>query len=286
MTVGVTQLDQSTPTVVAAQALGYLQANTVFAQLVARGDWDDKVAQCGDTVKTRLPGALTANDKAGGTAEMFQSPADTGVTVTLDKHKEVSFTIEDIARLDVPNGYIEDAVKGIAEAIDSDIAGLYSGLTQSGDATAGLGEDDFRNARRKLNAAKAPNADRSFVLSASAEYELLGIDKFINRDLDGAFVGRFMGFDCYMSQNVTFSTDWKNIAFHKNAFVLVSRPLPRAPDGSGVAESVLSEGGMSLRVTMSDSADHLGVKTTIDCLYGVKELRDNHGVVVTTAAVD
>ena len=47
----------------------------------------------------------------------------------------------------------------------------------------------------------------------------------------------------------------------------------------------MDEGGIGIRVTMSYNANQLGVQTTIDVLYGVAELRDNHGVVVTTANV-
>lgn len=296
--VGVGELSTAIPTIVAAQALGYLKANTVFAQLIAR-DWDDDIASYGDTVSINFLGALSVNDKATDVAVQLQTPSTTAVSVTLDKHKEVSFLIEDIgkalARPDVLSGYIEDALKVTAEQIDSDIAGLYSGLSQTIDASAGIAEDDFRNARMKLNAAKAPLADRSFVMSEDGEYELLAIDRFVNRDYEGlgsgpeglisAYAGRFMGFNCFMNQNTVFSTTWKNIAFQKNAFVMASRPLPPAPAGAGVLQSVMSEDGMGLRVTISYNPDHLGVQVTVDVLYGVAELRDDHGITVTSAAV-
>ena len=249
MTIGVSQLDDSTPAIVAAQALGYLQANTVFAQLVAR-DWDNEVAQFGGSVTIPFLGALTANPKVGGTAVTLQSPADTAKTVILNKHPEVTFVIEDIgrtiARPDVLAGYIEDGIKVIAEEIDSDIGALYSTFLQTLDATGGLGDDDFRNARMKLNSARAPNSDRSFVLSEDAEYELLGLERFVSADfagvggvssLDSARIGSYMGFNCYMNQNVNYSSNWKNLAFHKNAIVLASRPLSSAPLGAGVVQS-------------------------------------------------
>jgi hypothetical protein len=55
-----------------------------------------------------------------------------------------SFIIEDVARLqarpDYLTGYIEDGIAKLAEKIDGDIAALYSGLSQTIDATAGLSE--------------------------------------------------------------------------------------------------------------------------------------------------
>ena len=51
-------------------------------------------------------------------------------------------------------------------------------LSQTIDATAGLSEGTFREARRLLNAAKAPLENRVAVLHEDAEYEMLGIEKW------------------------------------------------------------------------------------------------------------
>lgn len=291
-----TQVDDSIATIVAAEALGYLQANTVLAQLVAR-DWDTEVATHGQSVKIPFTGALTASDKTANTAVTLQTPADSAVTVTLNKHKEVSFLIEDTARAfarpDYLRQYMEDGMKVIAEQIDGDIAALYSGFSQTIDAITGLGEDDFREARRLLNAAKAPLANRYAVLHEDAEKELLGIERVVNRDyaeslggaaLRGAFSGRFAGFDIFMDQKIaTAAAQCKNLFFQRNAIALVTRPLPRAPEGAGVVQKVMDENGIGLRVTMAYSPTFLGVQVTIDVLYGVAELRDSHGVVVSTS---
>lgn len=292
-----TQLSNSIATVVAAEALGYLKANTVLTRLVAR-DWDDEVAQHGQSISIPFGGTPSVNDKAEGSKVTLQQLADTKATVTLNKHKEVSFLIEDFARTlsrpDWLSRYITDGMAVIAEQMDADIAALYSGLSQSIDATAGLGEDDFREARRLLNAGKAPLADRVAVLHEDAEYEMLGIERVVNRDYaeslgqaaENALVGRFMGFDVFMDQKIaTAGGEAKNLFFQKYAAVLATRPLARAPEGANVAQSVLSEDGIGLRVTMSYSPDYLGVQVTIDVLYGVAELRDNHGVVVRTTEI-
>lgn len=288
------------PTIVAAQALGYLKANTVLARLVAR-NWSQDVATYGKTVKIPRRGSLSVNDKAEGSTVTLQNPSLTSVSVTLDKHKEVSFLVEDTAealsRPAILQGYVEDGMAVIAEQIDSDIAALYSGLSQSIDATAGLTEANFREARRLLNAAKTPLRDRFFVLGEDAEYEFLGIDKAVNTQyrqaLGGAlatsYTGQFMGFAVFMDQMIPTVTgtpsEVKNLAFHRNAFVLVTRPLPAAPAELGVYQRVMAEDGFGLRVTLSYDSDYLGWKCTIDVLYGVAELNDDHGVVVRTTAI-
>lgn len=287
------------PTIVAAEALGYLKANTVLAQLVNR-DWSSEVANYGQTVNIPLRGALSANDKAENTAVTLQTPSLTAVSVTLNKHKEVSFLIEDLAEIfsrpDLLTGYVADAMDVLAEQIDGDIAALYSGLSQAIDATTGLAEDDFRGARRLLNAAKAPLSNRVAVLHEDAEYALLAIEKFVNRDyaelqgapqgLLNAYSGRFMGFDVFMDQQIPVATAvCKNLFFQRNAMALVTRPLPQAPAGMGVQQVTMAEDGVGLRATIGYNKDHLGLQVTIDVLYGVAEIRDNHGVVVSTTEI-
>jgi hypothetical protein len=155
-----------------------------------------------------------------------------------------------------------------------------------------LGEDDFRNARRLLNSAKAPQSQRYAVLHEDADFELLGIEKVVNRDYAETLgsmaadnmVGRFMGFEIFMDQKIAVnSTQCKNLFFHRNAIVMASRPLPPAPANAGVQQTVMSEDGIGIRVTIGYDKDLLGTQFTIDCLYGVAEMRDNHGITVSTA---
>ena len=95
-----------------------------------------------------------------------------------------------------------------------------------------------------------------------------------------------MGFGIYLDQKINVATSQaKNLLFQKNAMVLATRPLPPAPDNAGVVQTVMDEDGMGLRVTMSYNPDHLGVQITVDVLYGVAELRDSHGVVVSTTEI-
>ena len=296
-TISITEAANSIPTIVAAEALGALKANTVLAQIVTR-DWSPTPATKGQTISIPKRGVLTASDKAANTIVTLQAPSDTAVSLTLNKHKEVTYLIEDPAQIfSAPNllfGYMEDGVKVIAEAIDADLAALYSGLSQTLDATAGFDEVFSREARRLLNAAKAPQGDRWAVLSEDGEKEALAMEQMVNRDYQGdagavalrnGYAGRLHGFNYLMDQQiVSVGGERKNLFLQKNALALGTRPLPLAQAG-GVYQTVLSEDGIGLRVTLSYSPDHLGWQCTIDVLYGVAEIRDNHGVVVSTTAV-
>ena len=288
-----TEAATAVATIIAANALGALKSNTVLAQIVNR-DYDEEVAEYGKTVDIQVRGALSAVDKAEGTDVTWQAPSTTKISVALDTHKVVPFAIEDtalmLARPDLAAGYGIDAGIAIAEAIDADLAGLYSGLSQTIDASAGLDEEDFREAQRLLNAAKAPQTDRWAILHEDAYYEANAIDKLIHADYQGddaikavkeGYLGKLSGFNVLMDQNIEVATTCKNIFMQKNALVLVTRPMRQTSSGN-VTQVIMSEGGITVRVTTSYSHAGFAELMSVDCLYGVAEMRDSHGVVVST----
>lgn len=284
------------PTIVAAETLGALRSNMALLGLVNR-DYSNEVAAFGQSVDVGVRGSLSANDKSEGSDVTIQAPTTTKVTVTLNKHKEVTFGEEDITtmlqRPDLMAGYAEDAAIAILEQIEADIAALYSGFSQTIDATAGLGEDDFREAQRLLNSAKAPLAMRSAVLHEDAFYEAQGIERIVNRDYAESlgrvqannYQGNAFGFDIYMDQNVAVAASQaKNLFMHRNAITLATRPMRRT-DLPTVAQTTMAENGIVIRVTRWYNANALAEQMTLDVLYGMAELRDNHAVVVSTTEI-
>lgn len=261
---------------------------------------DDEVATAGQTVDIVNFGAMTTSLKNAGSAYTVQAPSDAKKSVTLNKQRHFSFVIEDTARLfarpDYLAGLIDKGVKQMAADIDADIAALYSGFSQSINATGGLAQTNFTNARRLLSKALAPQDQRYAVLHPDAAAELLNLAGYTNRDyrsqaeesqlVKGYLAGgsSFAGFEIYEDQNIVQSTNNKNLFFHREAIALVVRPLP-APDAStGVMARTVSVDGMSLRVMMQYDISQGGYQVVCDCLYGVAELRDAFGVTVLTAA--
>lgn len=285
------------PTIVAAETLGALASNMMLLGIVNR-DYDNEVAEYGQSVKVGVRGALSVNDKSAGSDVTVQDPTATAVTVTLNKHKEVTFGEEDIAKMftrpDLMSGYAQDAAIAILEQAEADIAALYSGLSQTIDATAGLAKANFREAQRLLNAAKVPVSNRWAVLHEDGYAEATDIDQLISADYQGpaafqavqaGMLGRLHGFNVVLDQNIATATSQaKNLFMHRNALVMVSRPM-RQTQRRNVEQVVMSENGISVRVTLSYNANALAEQMTIDTLYGVAELRDNHGVVVSTTEV-
>ena len=285
-------------TMVADQALGKLKSNTILPRIVTR-NYEPVVATQGSAVDVPVRGALSVNDKSSGNPVTLQSVVDTKKTITLNQHPEVSFIVEDpdaaMASYEVLSGYMEDAILALAERIDADIAGLWSGFSQVIVATGGLGEQHFRQAERYLNVAKA-RGEFWAVLHPDAFGEAKGIAEFINRDYRGSteipalaqrpswYMGVLNGFDTVLDQNIVQSTYNMNLFVHRDAAALVMRDLPIVPAGLGATQIRRNEDGMSLRVTLSYNADALGLQCTVDALYGIAELRDSHAVVVKTAA--
>ncbi len=287
---------QVLPTIIAAETLGALASNMALIPLVNR-DYDTEVASYGQSVKIGVRGALSVNDKAEGSNTTLQAPTSTAVTVTLNKHKEVTFGEEDIAimlaRPDNIAGYAQDAAIALLEAVEGDIAGLYSGFSQTLSALAGLGEGHFRETARMLNAAKVPQQGRFAVLHEDAAAEAMAIERIINRDYaeslgkvqSANYLGRAYSFDIFMDQNIKVAGGaCKNIFGHRNAAVLATRPM-RTTTSSGATQVTMEENGVILRVTRGYDILALAERITIDLLYGVAELRDNHAVVVSTDEV-
>lgn len=283
------------PEIWAASALGALKANTVMARLVNR-NFESAIAQQGDVLHIPRRGTLVVNDKTANTVVSLQTPTADTVNVTLNQHKEVSFLVEDIAAAQANQsiimGYVEDGMKAIAEEIDADLLALYSGFSATPiDATSGSGgitAATVTEARRLLNAAKVPQQDRYIVWHEDAEAELLDVEKFTSSDFGDngdavreAIIGRKYGFSHFMDQQVVIATgEAKNLAFHRDAIVLVSRPLPAPPEGTGARATVMNEDGFAVRVIYAWNPSYLGMQVTLDVLYGVAELRDNHAVVI------
>ncbi len=290
-TLGTTQLANFIPEIWANTALEVLRSQIVLARLVTK---DSDVANFtqGDVLTIPVPGTFSAQDKAAGTAITLQNPSANKVTVTLNKHKEVSFVVEDPARAqanqDTVARHVRQAAVALAEQIESDVAGLYSGLSNViGTPGVAASRASLLSIRQELNDNKAPTAGRFVVVGPAGEVDLLG-----DSDLKGYFenarpeavsegsLGRVFGMDVYMSQLVPSSgAGATGIAGTPEFGVLAMRSLP-VTGAPGVEQMAMRDpaSGLVIRQTASYDTDLLGIKVTLDVLYGVAEMRDECGV--------
>ena len=285
------------PQIWANTALEILRNKVVLAKLVTR-DSDIAAFQVGDTLNIPYPGVFVANDKAANTPVTLQVPTATTTSVVLNKHKEASFLVEDAARAlsnqDVMARYMEAAVIPIAEQIESDLLGLYTGFTNTvGTSGTDLTAAVLRSTRKLMNDNKVPQDNRAVIISDKDEIALLGDSTLStyfaysqSQGIKEGSIGRLYGFDLYQSQLVPVvagtPSSTKNLAFDPGAIILAMRGLPDAPAGSGAQTSVVNDpvSGLSLRCNIAYNAANLGVQVTIDVLYGVAKLRNEKAVVV------
>jgi len=286
------------PEVWGNRALEILRANVVLAKLVAK-DSDISTFQVGDILHIPYPGTFTANDKAAGSAVTVQTPSGgTEVQVALNKHKEVSFIVEDVARAqanqDLLDRYLNAAVPALAEKIESDLFALYSSVTASvGTSGTDITAATIRSVRKTLNDNKCPIAPRHLVISSKDEIALLGDSALAtyfamarSQGVAEGSIGSLYGFTVWMSQLVPVVTgtpnSTKNLAFHPEAFILAMRGLPEPPASTGAQAATIRdpESGLVVRVLYAYNPSYLGVQVTMDVLYGVQVLRDAKACVV------
>jgi hypothetical protein len=285
------------PQIWANTALEILRNKVVLAKLVTR-DSDIAAFQVGDTLNVPYPGAMVANDKSANTAVTLQAPSSTTTTLTLDKHKEASFILEDrfaaTANQDVIARYLDAATIAIAEQIEKDIFTTAVTFTATtGTYGTDLTYSSLLQAGKKLTDNKAPTDGRALVLSTKDELairsdsNLQSYFAFANPETvaNGA-IGHLGGFDVYSSQLVPTvagtPVSTKNVAFAPGAILLAMRSLPDVPAGTGALSAVANDpvSGLAVRVTRAFNASNLATQITVDVLYGVAKLRDEKGVLV------
>lgn len=267
-------------------AIGALRKNIVLTRLVRR-DMDTIVANEGKTITIPKRGSVSVRTKAAGLPITSDSPTSTGVDVTLDTRKYVSWAIEDGASAKaVKDGvdYVTDAMIGLAESVDADVAAQYTNFTtEVGTAGTDIDQDTILEARLSLNTLLCPQTDRFLVVSAKDEISILREPQFVSSDKRGqagidalteAQLGRIYGFDVYMSQSIVSTsapTTYHGWAACPHAVALASRALPLPEAGSGAIGMIMPDpvSGLVFRYVQAYSATDQAMIRTIDCLYGL-----------------
>ena len=277
-----------TPDIIAREALMVLRNNAVMAKLVHRDYSDEFVSGVGDTITIRKPATFEAKE-FGGNIEV-QDATEQGVDVKMDKHLDVSFAVTakqmtlDIK--DFSEQLLIPAMQAFADKVDSYLLGLHSDVTNRVTAT-GAAQNDVIDARAFLTKSGAPLTERRYVYNTNTETKLLKTDLFTSAEKVGdagtalreASLGRKYGLDFYVDQNADAVSGLDGIAFHKNAFALVTRPLA-LPNGAAKAATVNYD-GFGLRVVYGYDMAKKTDTISIDMLCGVKTLNKDLASVVS-----
>lgn len=284
------------PTIIAQKCLQRMPAYLNMARTVSR-DSDWATATVGATISIPKLGAVTANDKTAGEVFTKQNPTATAVSVTLDTHKEVTFTIDDVTKVlenqDTQARYAEDGAIALAEALETSVVAVHPSLTntRTWDRTSATTIDSSMLAVRKFfTDKKVPKGEqRYFYVDSTVFNDFLSTDKFSRYDATGqqgqisaARMIPAYGFEIWESQMIPVSGSpvaYHNFAYTKNALVVASRPLP-TPAGFGGSFARINDPsiGLSLRALFWYNADLGAHQLTLDFLYGVA-IVDNDRIV-------
>lgn len=279
--IGTTAANVFRPNIWSKEVLMFVKSNLVLLPLVKHYDADVRAG--GQTLEIPNVSTITANLKAQNTVVTLNYNTETKTTVTLNKHYESSFLVEDIVKVqsayDLRSDYTKAAAYAIAEKVDytlaSEMTTAWTNASQTV-GTYGSAIDDVKilAVNRYLDDAKAPQTERSLVVTPKGKQEMLNIDKYIRYDAIGiggtensirnGQIGEIYGVKVYMSQNLvvvdTATDEHNHLFFHKEAFAVAMQMEPRTQ--------------------ATYEQPYLGWLVTVDVLFGCANLREDFGWVI------
>lgn len=243
------------PEIWANETIVHMESNLVAAKLFRNFKINGKA---GDTFHIPNVSELSANDKAANASVTIQSTAEATTDISIDKHKETSFLVEDIASVQsaypLRSLYTERAGYAIAKQLDTDLlaatntAIVAASRTVDGDGTtvtnagvlltkAGLVQGDYL-----LNASDVPTDGRFIIIHPVHKHTILSINDFIQYQMSGdmaqnmlknGLLGEIMGYKVYMTTNLpntalgATTNGYYVLMGHKDAAVSAVQMAPR-----------------------------------------------------------
>lgn len=245
------------------------EASLVLARLVKRFDSD---ASDGDTIHVPNISNLVANQKVQGVSVSFQAPTETEVQISIDQHYECSFLLEDIVKIqskyDLNSEYTKKTGYALGKQIDGSLASLATGFSGTkGTYNTAITTDVILDSIQLLDEADVPEDDRHFVMKPKTKRDIIDITTYISNDFVGGKpvengkLGSLYGVEAHMTNQIVKSgNNTNNMLFHRDALALA------------VQKDVTTRNDYSVQ--------DIAHRVVTDAIWGVKELRDDHGVLV------
>lgn len=275
------------------------KTNLVMGNLVQKINHKGKK---GDTIHIPKPTRGAANSKAAETQVTLNNPASSEVQISINKHYEYSFLIEDITSVQALSSlrrfYTDDAGYALAKQVDTDLHTLGGGLQGSTSySTAVIGGDGstvwdpaantntgngsaltdvgIRKMMQTLDDDDVPMNGRSLVIPPVEKNTLLGIDRFVlwtnvgegggSNSIRNGGIGDIYGMPVYVSTNCPTVQATDAVTNYRVGLMLHK-------DAFAFAEQ------MSVRSQTQYKQEYLADLFTADTIYGTAEIRDNAGI--------
>lgn len=230
----------------------------------------DLVQDGGNVINVPFLSTLNARSKASGTNVTYDNNTEASIIININKQTYSAVLIEDIAKVqasyDLQNLYRGAQAEAVARQVDTDIASLYTGAGNVVSAGATVTDANIISVTTTLDANNVPRSDRYGIIGAYTEGDLLNVNKYVAYDqtgqqgvavsdntTDDTLVGKLYGMKLHMSNNLVISGagpyTGHDMFFHKKAMSIAMQLAPT--------------------YKMEDSADAIGMKAVLHCIYGV-----------------
>ena len=244
------------------------EANTVFARLVDRR-LEPELTK-GQIIHLGNISSLAAQSKTAGAAVTYETVTETASDLTVNQHYYAAFAVEDIIKVQASQPLLSRYTAKIGAALalqeDDSLAALVDAFSNTvGTLATDLTDDNIIRGDQYLNDANCPLDDRHIVVSPAQKAAFLKMDKFVHADygrnnaIATGNIGNIYGYTVDVSTNV----DGTNAAGHDNAMFH--------------RESIAAVTQIQPKVMSAYDIDYLATKVVAQQLWGVLEIRDDHG---------
>lgn len=292
--IDVTDAVEFIPTVWSDDVVAGYKKNLVIGNLLSKINHNGKKGQ---VINIPAPVRGSANAKSANNVVTLNAFSATGIDVTINKHYEYSFVVEDIAELQalpsLRQFFTDDAGYALATQVDSDCRDLaatwnsgtaYSGAVIGGDGStaysasantntgngSALTDAGIRRVIQTLDDNDVPGRDRYLVIPPVTKRTLLGIARFTEQAFTGeagasstirnGFVGDVYGIPVYVSTNCK-----SILATDASTAYRVCLMFHKSVGVLATQQSV--------RTQAQYKQEALGTLVTADTVYGVQNLR-------------
>lgn len=279
------------PTRVVDTAIGLLQREIVLPNVVWKNGIGDFAGTLNDTVTIRIPARTTARKRllrATGSDRNIQldtlSEDKIAVQLTDDVYSAVPVTDEELTLdiVDFGRQILVPQVRAVVEGVENDIAAMIQGAPYQTTVYVGTAAGDtwkaYVKARKALNTADVPMANRYLVGGAGWEAALLTDPQFVQYDHTGdasntalrdAKIGR-IGSTEFITSNAL--REGEAYLYHTSAFIFANR-APLVPRGA-VYGATRADEGLSLRAIQDYDAMTSTDRSIINTYSGYEAVVD------------
>jgi len=250
--------------------------NTEFRSELAKGDVLHIPVMTTLTASVVDP-TVTAAINSSNVQTTFTTTAE---TLTIDKWYEVPIQVDDSVKkqTNIPNlleSRQRSAAYAIEKTVDTDVNGLFSGLSTSAGVYGSDGQtftDDIMVAlMEQLDEADVPPMDRALVGDPSTLADCRKIDKFMSYDY---------------TKNPLGSTAFKGVISPYDVPFYVTNNLTAATTGAYGALLHKEAIGLAIQMPLDVEKDRVAAAASdliyVRCCWGADELRDTFGVAFYT----